>query len=116
MLVDIERRLISRTPLHHPAKVLVSRDHPFEVETVDVSVGGIGVVALHPILPGTPCAVAFELSMPEGMRRINAWGSVVYDSLFDTQLHRIGITFVDMDAYSRHLLQRVDQHRHATHR
>lgn len=105
---ELERRLITRTPLRLPAKLLVSSDRPFEVETIDVSVGGACVLANQSLSLGTGCAIAFEVQMPEGMRRINAWGAVVYDYIgSDNARHHIGIAFVDMDAYSRHLLQRL---------
>jgi c-di-GMP-binding flagellar brake protein YcgR len=105
---ELERRLITRTPLRLPARLLVSRDCPFDVETIDVSVGGACVLTDQALSLGTGCAIAFEVQMPEGMRRVNAWGAVVYDyaDSGNTQ-HRIGIAFVDMDAYSRHLLQRL---------
>ncbi|WP_156396590.1 PilZ domain-containing protein [Noviherbaspirillum sp. Root189] len=107
---ELERRLITRTPLRLPARLLVSSDHPFDVETIDVSVGGACVLVNQALPLGTGCAIAFEVQMPEGTRRINAWGAVVYDYADSENVqHRIGIAFVDMDAYSRHLLQRLGQ-------
>jgi len=110
---ELERRLITRIPLRLPAKLLVSRERPFDVETVDVSVGGVCVLTSQPLPVGTGCAIAFEVQMPEGVRRINAWGAVVYDFAGpDEHQHHVGIAFVDMDAYSRHLLQRLGNNAH----
>jgi c-di-GMP-binding flagellar brake protein YcgR len=101
----IERRRSVRIPFVVPAKILLPELPVIPVRTVEISLGGIGIVSDKSIAPDSACAVAFELQTLQEQRRINIWGMVTHTSKLDSNLYRSGIAIVDTDPVSRHFLR-----------
>jgi len=94
-----------RIPFVVPAKILLPELPVIPVETVEISLGGIGIVSDKLITPDSACAIAFELQTLQEQRRINIWGMITHTSRLDSNLYRSGISIVDTDPVSRHFLR-----------
>lgn len=68
------------------------------VITLDVSLHGLGLFCRRPFEIGRNYAIAIDV--PESLRRINAWGTVVYCDPTAEGINA-GVRFLDMDAYSK---------------
>ncbi|WP_151638455.1 PilZ domain-containing protein [Noviherbaspirillum aerium] len=101
----IERRRSLRIPFTVPAKILLPELPVIPVRTIEISLGGIGLVSEAQIAPNNACAVAFELQTLHERRRINVWGMVTHTSKLPGNLYRSGIAIVDADPISRHFLR-----------
>lgn len=96
-----ELRARPRSRLCNAAKILVMDAPPLEVSTLDISVTGLSLLTTQPLQRGQSCALAFDIRMDEGMKRINAWGTVVYCTPHDAGGFRVGVRFIDIDSISR---------------
>lgn len=100
-----ERRKSLRRPLTVPARILLPKLPVTPVQTVEISLGGIGILSATPIESNSACAIAFELRTLEESRRVNIWGTVTHTTKVHEKLYRSGIALLDTDSASRQLLQ-----------
>ncbi|MEC4722348.1 PilZ domain-containing protein [Noviherbaspirillum sp. CPCC 100848] len=100
-----ERRKSVRRPLMVPARILLPQLPITPVRTVEISLGGIGILSDAPIASNSACAIAFELRTLEESRRVNIWGTVTHTTKIQEKMYRSGIELLDTDSASRQLLQ-----------
>lgn len=103
-----ESRRFARKALAQPARLLLSGSRPDEVSTLDISEGGVGLIAVAALEAGTSCVVALDLHVDNDRRRINAWGEVVYSTRVGPGRYRTGIRFTDMDSYSSLCIRKLN--------
>ena len=94
------RRHLSRTVIHVSAQLLPAGMAYSTVEVQDISEQGLGIFALAALLPGQDCMVAISLPGTGSLRRINAWGTIIYCRQ-KASGYRLGVKFIDMDTQSR---------------
>lgn len=100
-----ERRRSVRRPFKVPAKILLHQHPVALVSTVEISLGGIGIVSETPIDASSACAIAFELQTPHARRRVNIWGTVAHTVKLRDDMYRSGIAMLDADSGSRQFLR-----------
>ena len=94
------RRHLLRTVIHVSAQLLPAGMADSTVEVLDMSEQGLGMFALTPLISGQDCMIAISLPGNGSLRRINAWGTIIYCRQMATG-YRIGVKFIDMDMQSR---------------
>ena len=71
------------------------------IQIIDISRGGIGLLAQEELQSGDTCAIAFDATVDHESRRINVWAKVAYClPRAETGFH-IGVHFRDYDSHSR---------------
>lgn len=84
---------------------MLQQSEPILVQTIDASIGGVCIATSEPVVPGSPCMIAFDLITQEGKKRINAWGIIV-DVIQEVEArYHCRIAFTDMDARSRYFMR-----------
>jgi len=82
---------------------------PHAIQLIDISRGGIGLVAQEEMQTGDTCAIAFDATVNHESRRINVWAKVAYCCPLPEAGFRIGVHFRDYDTHSRtHIEQLCD--------
>ncbi|WP_164932021.1 PilZ domain-containing protein [Janthinobacterium sp. 17J80-10] len=74
---------------------------PHHIQIMDISRGGIGLVAQAELQAGDTCAIAFDATVDEEPRRINVWAKVAYCVPLTAADFQIGVHFRDYDTHSR---------------
>lgn len=105
-----ERRAHDRRPLRIVAHVLLPNDQAFEVRTLDIGAGGMGILASANPKPGTSFAIQFTLPAKAGHQAAPLQLKVkVANSILDHGGFKIGLQFLALDAGTervlRHFLQ-----------
>lgn len=93
-----ERRIAERKTLRIRATIILGQTQAFEVRTLDMSVGGMGIVAQANPRPGTLMAIRFMLPIkPTGYHPFEAKAKVAH-SVYSAseQGFKIGLSFVDI--------------------
>lgn len=95
-----ERRQHERRYLRTVATVVLGPVQTFEVRTVDISAGGMAVVAAANPQPGTTFTIRVPLSFPhEGVVVVETRAQVMHSVLAsDEQGFKIGLRFVSLEA------------------
>lgn len=88
-----------------PAKILLPKLPVTPVQTVEISLGGIGILSEAPIASSSACAIAFELQTLDERRRVNIWGTVTHTTKVQSNMYHSGIALLDTDSASRQLLR-----------
>jgi len=94
----INRRENDRKMLHTRAILAIPGKPILEVRTLDISIGGIGIVASVNLVARIPCKLAFSLPLRHGKKiNVEAEGYVTH-SLFSNSHDgfKIGIRFKDV--------------------
>ena len=99
------RRNVPRKCIQEPVKLLVSELGECYGEITDISEYGVAVTTMWPLMTGERCMLAFDIDTRTTRKRVNAMGTVVYTKATGACQYRAGIVFIDMDAYSRLLIQ-----------
>jgi len=92
---DPNRRAFARAVIRQPA-TLVYGDTSVPVQTLDVGIGGMCVMAGRPIGPGTRCTVAFDVPFRDGPARVSLALKVVYSSYMAAGQFKIGTVFTEL--------------------
>jgi hypothetical protein len=103
-----QRRQVPRKRLHDPIKLLVfslGEGGLVECDFVDLSELGVGVITRTRLIAGQDCMIAFDIETYTTKKRVNAVGTIVYTEPTRDGRYRAGVQFVDMDNYSKLLLQ-----------
>lgn len=95
--VDAQARIEVRRPLRKRAQLIVESRPPIVVETVDISHGGVCVMADNPIQVGQTCSIAVEVFFKNRQMKINFEGKVVYCLLKGMEGYRTGIHVTQID-------------------
>ena len=100
------KRTHQRFPLAVAARLLGHDATPKSIQTIDISVGGMGILAQEPMSPGTNCIIAFEAPLHEETKRINVWAKVAYCLFKGKDEFQVGVYFKDFDSYSKFLIEK----------
>lgn len=103
-----ERRVTERKPLRIRATVVLGQTQSFEVRTLDLSVGGMGIVAQANPRPGTHMGIRFMLPLkPGGYVPFEARAKVIH-SVYSAseQGFKIGLVFLALNEGAAASLQR----------
>ncbi|MFM9917016.1 MAG: PilZ domain-containing protein [Rhizobacter sp.] len=94
------RRQHERRYLRGVATVVLSPKDSFEVRTLDISAGGMAIVAAANPRPGTTFSIQVSLPLrPKGFTAIEARVQVMHSILAsDEQGFKVGLQFVSLDA------------------
>jgi c-di-GMP-binding flagellar brake protein YcgR len=93
-----ERRLAARKIIRTRATVVLSGKFTFEVRTLDISVGGMCIVAAANPIPGTPMQISCQIPVTGmGPVQIEAHAKVMH-SVFsgDEEGFKIGLSFTEI--------------------
>ncbi|TCS35768.1 PilZ domain-containing protein [Paucimonas lemoignei] len=102
-----ELRVYPRKELDVPARLLSHDAIPRPVRILDISRGGIGLLAGEVMQANDACALAFDIELSDEARRINVWAKVAYCIPQDEGTFRIGIHFRDYDSHSRMHIEKI---------
>lgn len=93
-----DRRITERRLLRTNATVILGASHAFTVRTIDVSTGGMGIVAQANPRPGTMLAIRFVLPLrPTGQMQFEAKARVVHSVFSSSEAgFKVGLSFVDL--------------------
>lgn len=72
-----------------------------EINTVDISPGGIGILVTEPLAAEVECVLAIDVLVSDAIKRINIWGKVVYCLCLGANQFRVGIRIRDADSISK---------------
>ncbi len=93
-----DRRVHDRRPLRVSARVLLPNDQAFEVRTLDIGAGGMGIVAGANPKPGTTFGVQFTLPAKGNAGAVPLQLKVkVAHSVLDAGGFKIGLQFVGLE-------------------
>jgi c-di-GMP-binding flagellar brake protein YcgR len=93
-----DRRAHDRRPLRIVAHVLLPNDQSFEVRTLDIGAGGMGIVASANPKPGTAFAIQFTLPSKQGGSPAPLQLKVkVANSILDQGGFKIGLQFLGLE-------------------
>jgi hypothetical protein len=102
----IDRRRFPRTDFRAAAKLLLAPATVTPCEILDIAEGGVGIAISTQLSSGTRCMISFDCQYNGQQRRVNAWGRIVYSNECG-QVFRTGAQLLDMDSFSRLLLQEI---------
>lgn len=102
-----ELRLHHRRAMDVPARLLGHDAIPRPVRILDISRGGIALLASESMLANDTCALAFDVELNEEVRRINVWARVAYCVPCSAGAFRIGVHFRDYDSRSKMHIERI---------
>jgi hypothetical protein len=86
-----------RKPLKKRAQLSLARQAPIEAQTIDISLGGISLIASCPVPIGQACSVTFDVFFKDQSTKINLEGKVVYCLLKGMEGFRTGIRITQLD-------------------
>ncbi len=95
---EAERRTAERKSLRTRATLLLGQTQAFEVRTLDLATGGMGIVAQANPRPGTLLVIRFQLPIkPVGCAPVEARAKVVH-SVYSAseQGFKIGLAFIEL--------------------
>jgi hypothetical protein len=92
---DPNRRAFARTVMRQPATLRYG-DTSVPVQTLDVSQGGMCLMAGRPIGPGTRGTVALTVPLSDGPAPVSASLKVVYSSYLSAGQFKIGTVFTEL--------------------
>jgi c-di-GMP-binding flagellar brake protein YcgR len=106
-----ERRRYERVPFFADVAVRMVQGGPsLPARTIDLSLGGVGLVTVAALVPGTDVIIIFSIPDAAGKRTTDVVGRVVSLSA-DSDANRVGIEFLEPLSKSRtpELLRRLQQ-------
>lgn len=80
---------------------------PLKVRIADISRGGVGLLMDAPAMSGTPCAISFDVDVDGTLKRVNVWAKIIYCSIQQNDLCRVGARIRDCDAQSRAIIDQL---------
>lgn len=98
-----DRRLKSRIPLKTYA-FLASEGSSIELETIDISIGGLCIRSSQQLIVGQSYDLAFDVLLNGNTRRIATLAEVAY-SIFVGEFYKTGLRFIEMDNGSTAILE-----------
>lgn len=102
---ESDRRATDRRPLRILARVLLPNDQSFEVRTMDIGAGGMGIVASANPKPGTTFAIQFNLPSKTGPATPMQVKVKVANSVLGDQGFKIGLQFQGLDPASERVIR-----------
>jgi c-di-GMP-binding flagellar brake protein YcgR len=107
-IAGIERRQFERKVVRTPALMAMPGQRPVEILTLDISVGGLGILCPTNPSPGTPCKIRMNLPVSLSERQLIDFEGKVTHSVFVSKQgsFKIGVQFVDLPADKRARIQR----------
>jgi c-di-GMP-binding flagellar brake protein YcgR len=104
---ESDRRVHDRRPLRIPARVLLPNDQAFEVRTMDIGAGGMGIIAGANPKAGTVFAIQFNLPGKTGGGsplhvKVKVANSVLG---IDEDGFKIGLQFLGLDPASERIIR-----------
>jgi len=98
--LDEERRKTERKALRARATVILGQTQGFEVRTLDVSVGGMAIVAQANPPPGVVLSIRFMMPLkPSGYAPFEARARVVHSVFSSAESgFKVGLSFIDLPA------------------
>ena len=100
-----EKRQAARRPLFCKVQLMFARQ-AVEARALDVSTGGLAVIADLNAQIGQTCTARFSLSAPDGTCRDLALQASVLHSVLTHDGFRLGLQFMQPDASAKQLLKR----------
>lgn len=103
-----ERRIAPRRIIRTRATVVLSGKFTFEVRTLDISVGGMCIVAAANPTPGTPMQITCHIPVTGmGTVQIDAHAKVIH-SVFsgDEEGFKIGLSFTELPAHCKEAINK----------
>lgn len=82
---------------------------PRKIQAIDISKGGMGVVADQCVQIGEACAIVFDVLSAKETRRVNIWAEVTYCLPQGQNKFKIGVRFLDFDAYCEIIIEELCQ-------
>jgi len=95
--VDAQARIEVRRPMRKRAQLRIESQTPVTVETIDISHGGVCVMADNPMQVGQTCSVEVEVFYKNRQMKINLEGEIIYCLLKGMQGYRTGIRIMQID-------------------
>ena len=93
------RRQYERHALKVTAAIALSSTQIIEVRTIDISLGGIGIIVQVNLPSATVLAIRIPLPSPKGVSVIETRAEVTYSVLAsDVKGFKVGLRFLDLDA------------------
>ncbi len=97
MTTGLERRLYTRKPLRTRGLLAEKGSTSFEVQTIDLSVGGMCVVTPSQLMVGNEYIISVDLQSNGKNRRVAATIEVAYSLGNSKEGFKSGLRFVDID-------------------
>jgi len=98
ILVEPERRTAVRKSLATQGLLVTEGLPPIKMQTVDVSIGGLGVTMSERLSVGQLCMVTFDLLLQGKPRGVAAVAEVVYSLPVWQDNFKTGLRFIEIDA------------------
>ncbi len=105
--IQNEKRGFERKSLRGKALISIHNHGPILVKTIDISEGGIAVVAERNPKPETACVIQVEIPLHDGKKYGIHSKAVVMHSIYSRQENgfKIGLKFLDLSDEKKHLIQ-----------
>lgn len=87
-----QRRQYKRKAYHTSAELLLPNRKPIAVRTLDISVGGMGLVVSHNLLAGDYCLIRLPLPIKPNGRLVCEIESTVVHSVFSSGIRRAKVS------------------------
>ena len=106
-----QRRSHARRPLHCPAKLMLASKRIIDLRIVNISAGGLGVIAPENLAMGTSCQLRFDLPLAPGGHVTLYLSAEVMNSVFSSREDgfKLGLKFVKPTEESASHIERFVQ-------
>jgi len=104
-----EQRAAPRASLKKCATLATANGVAMDVRTADISLGGMGVIADSPLVPGQSCMVQIESCVDNQKKQMLMRGTVAFCLFIATEGFRIGIRANQFDPDLIQFIQRLFQ-------
>ncbi len=94
-----------RKVLRCRARLQLSDGKTFDVRTLDITGGGISVMAQHGFNAGELCSLVFESPINGALQTFTAEVKIVYATRADTDGTRLGLRFMSADPLRTQLIE-----------
>lgn len=102
--MDSERRYGERKALKTYAIVTQKGSTSTEIETIDISIGGLCLRSHQQLIVGQSYSIAFEVQLNGNPRRISTTAEIAY-SILTGDFYKTGLRFLDMDSATLNILE-----------
>lgn len=96
-VLDSDARAFPRKVFTCGAKLAVGEKAPVDVQTLDISLGGIGLIAPEAVNFGEYCVIKFEVEVGGDKKQFSCVAKALYCSRAEAQGFRTGFQFFRLD-------------------
>ncbi len=82
--------------MRFPAVVTLKDTTKLNAETIDISLGGVGLLVSEKIRIGQYCAVTFDALLKDGIHPIVAFGQIIYSIGPTDEGYTVGLQFLNI--------------------